>query len=227
MDEKWFEGVDDVVEDELRFKAKLGIGEDGVAMDETLPLIHRPSLCLDVRQVATGANHTLLITAECPERIWASRSVNPFHFSQMLETQKILLRREKKRRRAFLKALKKSLHKTQVKEWRKARGLLIPTTLKARAMAITSQRAAFRHGIGDGQDGQVNSIPKRPASAASYRRRTKPAGGGRIHRLVLASGQDFDSGRQLRKWEVAAPPVLGVRTASPVKKSRARPSTAR
>lgn len=28
MDEKWFEGVDDVVEDELRFKAKLGIGED-------------------------------------------------------------------------------------------------------------------------------------------------------------------------------------------------------
>lgn len=28
MDEKWFEGVDDVVEDELRFKAKLSIGED-------------------------------------------------------------------------------------------------------------------------------------------------------------------------------------------------------
>lgn len=28
MDEKWFEGVDDVVADELRFKAKLGIGED-------------------------------------------------------------------------------------------------------------------------------------------------------------------------------------------------------
>ncbi|MWD26866.1 TerB family tellurite resistance protein [Aquicoccus sp. SCR17] len=28
MDENWFEGVDDVVEDELRFKAKLGIGED-------------------------------------------------------------------------------------------------------------------------------------------------------------------------------------------------------
>ena len=28
MDEKWFEGVDDVVEDDLRFKAKLGIGED-------------------------------------------------------------------------------------------------------------------------------------------------------------------------------------------------------
>ena len=28
MDEEWFEGVDDVVEDELRFKAKLGIGED-------------------------------------------------------------------------------------------------------------------------------------------------------------------------------------------------------
>ena len=28
MDEKWFEGVHDVVEDELRFKAKLGIGED-------------------------------------------------------------------------------------------------------------------------------------------------------------------------------------------------------
>lgn len=28
MDEKWFEGVDDLVEDELRFKAKLGIGED-------------------------------------------------------------------------------------------------------------------------------------------------------------------------------------------------------
>lgn len=28
MDQKWFEGVDDVVEDELRFKAKLGIGED-------------------------------------------------------------------------------------------------------------------------------------------------------------------------------------------------------
>lgn len=28
MDKKWFEGVDDVVEDELRFKAKLGIGED-------------------------------------------------------------------------------------------------------------------------------------------------------------------------------------------------------
>ncbi len=28
MDEKWFDSVDDVVEDELRFKAKLGIGED-------------------------------------------------------------------------------------------------------------------------------------------------------------------------------------------------------
>lgn len=28
MNEKWFEGIDDVVEDELRFKAKLGIGED-------------------------------------------------------------------------------------------------------------------------------------------------------------------------------------------------------
>ena len=28
MEERWFEGVDDVVEDELRFKAKLGIGED-------------------------------------------------------------------------------------------------------------------------------------------------------------------------------------------------------
>jgi len=28
MNDKWFEGVDDVVEDELRFKAKLGIGED-------------------------------------------------------------------------------------------------------------------------------------------------------------------------------------------------------
>jgi uncharacterized tellurite resistance protein B-like protein len=28
MDKKWFEGVDDVVEDELRFKARLGIGED-------------------------------------------------------------------------------------------------------------------------------------------------------------------------------------------------------
>lgn len=28
MDENWFEGVDDVVEDDLRFKAKLGIGED-------------------------------------------------------------------------------------------------------------------------------------------------------------------------------------------------------
>ncbi|EDZ48504.1 conserved hypothetical protein [Rhodobacterales bacterium Y4I] len=28
MDEKWFEGVDDVVDDELRFKAKLGIGGD-------------------------------------------------------------------------------------------------------------------------------------------------------------------------------------------------------
>lgn len=28
MDEKWFEGVDDVVKDELRFKSKLGIGED-------------------------------------------------------------------------------------------------------------------------------------------------------------------------------------------------------
>lgn len=31
MDETWFEGVDDVVEDELRFKAKLGIGEDAYA----------------------------------------------------------------------------------------------------------------------------------------------------------------------------------------------------
>lgn len=31
MDKKWFEGVDDVVEDELRFKAKLGIGEDAYA----------------------------------------------------------------------------------------------------------------------------------------------------------------------------------------------------
>lgn len=28
MNENWFDGVDDVVEDELRFKAKLGIGED-------------------------------------------------------------------------------------------------------------------------------------------------------------------------------------------------------
>lgn len=28
MNEAWFEGVEDVVEDELRFKAKLGIGED-------------------------------------------------------------------------------------------------------------------------------------------------------------------------------------------------------
>ncbi|KKM87969.1 hypothetical protein LCGC14_1263500 [marine sediment metagenome] len=28
MDNKWFEGVNDVVDDELRFKAKLGIGED-------------------------------------------------------------------------------------------------------------------------------------------------------------------------------------------------------
>lgn len=28
LDKKWFEGVDDVVEDDLRFKAKLGIGED-------------------------------------------------------------------------------------------------------------------------------------------------------------------------------------------------------
>lgn len=28
MEIKWFEGVDDVIEDELRFKAKLGIGED-------------------------------------------------------------------------------------------------------------------------------------------------------------------------------------------------------
>src|SRR6056297_677446 len=28
MDDKWFHDVDDVVEDELRFKAKLGIGED-------------------------------------------------------------------------------------------------------------------------------------------------------------------------------------------------------
>jgi len=31
MNETWFEGVDDVVEDELRFKAKLGIGEDAYA----------------------------------------------------------------------------------------------------------------------------------------------------------------------------------------------------
>lgn len=28
MDERWFDGVEDVVHDELRFKAKLGIGED-------------------------------------------------------------------------------------------------------------------------------------------------------------------------------------------------------
>src|SRR6056297_3807623 len=28
MSENWFDGVDDVVEDELRFKVKLGIGED-------------------------------------------------------------------------------------------------------------------------------------------------------------------------------------------------------
>jgi uncharacterized tellurite resistance protein B-like protein len=31
MNEKWFAGVDDVVADELRFKAKLGIGEDAYA----------------------------------------------------------------------------------------------------------------------------------------------------------------------------------------------------
>jgi uncharacterized tellurite resistance protein B-like protein len=33
MDDRWFEGVDDVVEDELRFKAKLGIGEDVYASE--------------------------------------------------------------------------------------------------------------------------------------------------------------------------------------------------
>ncbi len=31
MDKHWFDGVDDVVHDELRFKAKLGIGEDAYA----------------------------------------------------------------------------------------------------------------------------------------------------------------------------------------------------
>lgn len=53
MDDQWFEGVDDVVEDELRFKAKLGIGEDAYTSTRVKKLVFE---AWDVAGVAaTGA----------------------------------------------------------------------------------------------------------------------------------------------------------------------------
>ena len=75
---------------------QLGLGSTSTG-DELLPRLHHPTLSLDVRQVSVGANHTLAVTAECPDRVYHAKST----FEQVIQAQKRLVDKDNRRRRHF------------------------------------------------------------------------------------------------------------------------------
>ena len=116
-----------------------GLGS-GSTQDEILPRLHHPTLSLDVRQLSVGANHTLVITAECPDRVYHAKST----FEEVVRGQKKLVDIDTRRRKRFQKWMDTQEMARKVRKWRKPKSIMVPMTKKAHARTMTIQKEIFR-----------------------------------------------------------------------------------
>ncbi len=174
---------------------QLGLGPACASADEVLPRLHHPTLSLDVRQLAVGANHTLVITAECPERVYHAKST----FEETVLRQKRLVERDQRRRKRFQRRAKADERKRKVVRWRKRsavmklpggtaksharnmqiQGAIYRTAFKKEAMENKRRQAARQAAAADAARGARAAARKRPASAAAGARLGAAQSGGR------------------------------------------------
>jgi alpha-tubulin suppressor-like RCC1 family protein len=201
--------------------SQLGLG-DACTDDEVFPRLHHASLSLDVRQVSCGANHTLIVTAETPQRIYHAKST----FDDIMLKHKKLVSIDQRRRKMFSKLVSKAEDKRKLENWRRPISLMIPTTKKAHAMRMTiSKKLMTEH------RGKI----KRPASSASYRGRSRTDNTLRNSRRahIFQNKNQNSSSRRTMKWENSLSPrpnidTINSRCVIPYSKvnKAVRPSTA-
>jgi alpha-tubulin suppressor-like RCC1 family protein len=202
---------------------QLGLGS-ACTEDEHLPRLHHPTLSLDVRQLSVGANHTLAITAECPDRVYHAKST----FEEVIRGQKRLVDKDIRRRSRFQRRVNMQEMARKVKRWRHPASVMVPSTKKAHARTMTIQRAIYRETFAppsghSKKKKKKKMLPQRPGSANPSSLCSRfgargdggrgGGGGGGYQKLSAASAAALarpssavSTGRPPRRWEVGMKP---------------------
>ena len=197
--------------------SQLGLG-DGCNDDEVFPRLHHPTLSLDVRQVSCGANHTLVVTGECPQRVYHAKST----FDDIMMRHKKLVERDQRRRKRFAKIVSKAEEKRKQMNWRRPVSMMIPTTKKAHARSLNIHgRIVAEH-----------EKSTRPSSAGAYRRRVDWLNVSK--KAVVYPSRRSGSNNRVMRWEkkLSPRPNIDSLARGPVRPSTTgrsrgeRPSTA-
>ena len=172
--------------------SQLGLG-DGCNGDEVFPRLHHSSLSLDVRQVSCGANHTLVVTGETPQRIYHAKS----SFDDIMLRHKKLVERDQRRRKKFTRLVTKAEEKRKQRNWRRPVSMMIPSTKKAHAMSMTIHKKLM-------VEHRKQMVRPSSAAAGSYRRQ-RTSGRSRNAMLFPKKNQNGTS-RRTMKWERSLSP---------------------
>ena len=176
---------------------QLGLGEGCVA-DEVFPRLHHPTLSLDVRQVSCGANHTLVVTGECPKRVYHAQST----FDDIMNKHKALVRRDQKRRRRFTRMVTKAEAKRKQMNWRRPVALLIPSTKKAHSRTMSIHKKLVEDHQQSFSAYQINSERKkkaRPSSAVYGTRSKRWENGASFRKPIVEELARFPTKKQVQR----------------------------
>ena len=171
--------------------SQLGLG-DGCNGDEVFPRLHHSSLSLDVRQVSCGANHTLVVTGETPQRIYHAKS----SFDDIMLRHKKLVERDQRRRKKFTRLVNKAEERRKKMNWRRPVSMMIPSTKKAHAMSMTIHKKLM-------VEHRKQMVRPSSAAAGSYRRQRTS---GHSRNAMLFPKKQNGTSRRTMKWERSLSP---------------------
>ena len=162
-----------------------------------------------MRQLSVGANHTLVITAECPDRVYHAKST----FEEVVRGQKKLVDTDNRRRKRFQRWIDSQEMARKVRKWRKPKSIMVPMTKKAHARTMTIQKEIFRDMFAPRPGHKRKTlVPRRPGLGERSKLLGRTAVG--VNSKAPMSKGDAEASRSTpglgcrppRRWEVGLKP---------------------